>query len=380
MTERVALASAADYRPRTVEDAIDAVLEPLGGLERFVSAGQTVLLKPNMLAGKPPEQAVTTHPQIVREMILRVQRLGATALVGDSPGIGSPRQVARKCGLLEVIEETGATFAPFATSVRVGAEGGTFHNLELARDVLEADVVINLPKLKTHQMMGLTCAVKNLFGAVVGMRKPRLHLQAGSDKKFFALMLLELAAYIGPQLTLVDAVTAMEGDGPGSGDPVHVGALLASTSPVALDTVALELLGLDADTIWTQKVAVEKKFSGSLPDQIEILGETPQSLRPERFRPSKTTDVNFGLPPAILRPFKKAITAFPDPDMMLCEKCGLCVKHCPPQSMKIEDGTLQIDYQRCIRCFCCQELCPKGAILTRQGLLLRLHQFLHGGS
>ncbi|MFO7982439.1 MAG: DUF362 domain-containing protein [Desulfuromonadales bacterium] len=378
MSQRVALAAAADYLPQTIEDALDAVLDPLGGLEAFVAPGQQVLLKPNMLAGKPPENAVTTHPEIVRAMIRRVQALGATALVGDSPGVGSPRQVARKCGILDVIEETGATLAPFSESVKVSAASGTFHNLELARDILDADVIINLPKLKTHQMMGLTCAVKNLFGAVVGMRKPRLHLQAGSDKEFFALMLLDLAGHIAPQLTVVDAVTAMEGDGPGSGDPVHVGALLASDSVVALDTVAIDLLELNAADIWTQKVAQKKGVDGCRREQIEILGEALEGLRPEKFRPSKSTDVNFGLPPVLLRPFKNAITAFPDPDDTLCDACGLCVRHCPSQAMRIEKGILQIDYQRCIRCFCCQELCPKGALLTRQGLLLKLHQFLRG--
>lgn len=381
MNQRVALSAAADYGAQTIEDAVEAVLAPLGGLEEFVRPGQQVLLKPNMLAGKPPENAVTTHPQIVRTMIRRVQNLGATALVGDSPGVGSPRQVARKCGLLDVIEETGAIFAPFAESVKISAAGSsTFHNLELARDILDADVIINLPKLKTHQMMGLTCAVKNLFGAVVGMRKPRLHLQAGSDKEFFALMLLELAGHIAPQLTVVDAVTAMEGDGPGSGEPAHIGALLASDSVVALDTVAIELLGLSDSDVWTQKVARKKELPGCRLEQIEILGPPLKSLRPEKFRPSKSTDVNFGLPPVLLRPFKNAITAFPGPDEKLCDSCGLCVRHCPAEAMRIEKGTLQIDYQRCIRCFCCQELCPKGALLTRQGLLLRLHQFLRRGS
>ncbi|HKL48284.1 MAG TPA: 4Fe-4S binding protein, partial [Desulfuromonadales bacterium] len=123
-----------------------------------------------------------------------------------------------------------------------------------------------------------------------------------------------------------------------------------------------------------------KGLPGCRLEQIEILGPTLKSLRPEKFQPAKSTDVNFGLPPVLLRPFRNAITAFPDPDEKLCDACGLCVRHCPAEAMQIDKGTLQIDDQRCIRCFCCQELCPKGALLTRQGLLLRLHQFLRRSS
>jgi uncharacterized protein (DUF362 family)/Pyruvate/2-oxoacid:ferredoxin oxidoreductase delta subunit len=378
MKERVVLLAAADYARPQVEDAVERLLAPLGGMAAFVRPGQKVLLKPNMLAGKEPEKAVTTHPEIVRAVIRLAQQAGGIVAVGDSPGIGSPLQVAKRCGILPVIEETGAAFAPFAESVKIRPRGGTFHELEIARDLLEADVVINLPKLKTHQMMGLTAGVKNLFGAVVGIRKPRLHLQAGTDKEFFALMLLELAEQIRPALTLVDAITAMEGEGPGSGDPVHVGALLAGTSPLAIDTVATALVGLSPEAVWTQRVARQTGRAGCRLEQVEIVGDRLDELRVRGFRPARATDVNFGLPPLLKNVLKDSLTARPVPDLQLCKRCGLCVEACPPQVMKISDEELQINYQRCIRCFCCQELCPHGALLTRQGLLLRLADFLKG--
>jgi len=378
MTYRVSLGACSNYVREGVKNALADVLDPLGGITAFVQPGQKVLIKPNMLSGKSPDKAVTTHPEIVREVILLAQRAGGIVSVGDSPGIGAPRQVARSCGILDVIEETRASFAPFSESVKVRPGGSVFHEMEIARDVLDADVVINLPKLKTHQMMGLTCGVKNLFGAVVGMRKPRLHLQAGTDKSFFALMLLELAETIAPALTIVDAVTAMEGDGPGSGDPVHIGALIAGDSPLAVDTVATELVGMPPSAIWIQRVARESARAGSRLEEIQLFGVEPAALRPGRFRPAKSTDVNFGLPPFLKKPLKQALTARPEPDMSRCELCGLCARHCPPEVMTISDGRLHIDYERCIRCFCCQELCPKGALITRQGLLLRLSRFLRG--
>jgi len=374
---RVALEKLNDYQPAAVGAALETLLAPLGGMINFVKPGQKVLLKPNLLAGKPPEKAVTTHPEIVRAVILLVQQAGGIVSVGDSPGIGKPEAVAEKSGILQVIKETGARFAPFADSVKIRPRGGTFHELEVARDILEADVIINLPKLKTHQMMGMTCAVKNMFGAVVGLRKPRLHLQAGTDKEFFALMLLELCEQLAPALSIVDAVVGMEGEGPGSGDPVQIGALLAGSHAQAVDTVAAALIGLSAQQIWTQQLAIKTARPYCQLAQLELVGTPLEKLKISGFRPAKTTDVNFGLKGVLKKHLKHAVTARPVVDRSRCKLCNDCVTHCPPAVMKIEKQKLQIDYERCIRCFCCQELCPHGALTTRQGLLLRLHSFLH---
>ncbi len=378
MKSKVSLLSVADYERGRIEESLVRLLAPLGGMAAFVKPGQKVLLKPNLLSGKSPEKAVTTHPEVVRGVIRMVQQTGGIVSVGDSPGVGTAKQVAERCGIMRVIEETGATFATFNESVKVRPEGATFHELEIARDILDAEVIINLPKLKTHQMMGFTCAVKNLFGAVVGMRKPRLHLQAGTDKAFFALMLLELAEHIRPALHIVDSITAMEGDGPGSGDPVHVGALLAGADALAVDTAAAELVGLNPEQIWPQMIAQKTGRHGSRLDEVEIVGDALAALRPASFKASKVTDVNFGLPEFLRRPLRQSLTALPQIEHEKCIRCGLCVKHCPPEAMTIADDRLNIDYHRCIGCFCCQELCPKAAILTHQGLLLRLSRFLWG--
>lgn len=376
MREQVVISKVPDYEPTRLRETIKSQIDALGGIESFVKPGQTVLIKPNMLAGKPPEKAVTTHPEVVRAVIEEVLSAGARVIVGDSPGIGKSEQVVRKCGIMQVIEETGATFTPFTESVMLPSGTGVFQHLEIAREVLDADVIINLPKLKTHQMMGLTCGIKNMFGAVVGMRKIRLHLQAGTNKEFFALMLLELAEYLAPALTLVDGVTAMEGDGPGSGDPIHVGALLASRSMLAVDTVACDLLRLPPKSAWTQKVAMQSSRPHCRMDEIELFGDSIDSLRPVKFKPAKSTDVNFSLPGFLKKPLKKSLTARPEPDHELCIRCCECVKSCPPQAMVIKDEKLQIDFDRCIRCFCCQELCPYGALETKQGLLLRIAHIL----
>lgn len=377
MSSSVSLQALPDYDPARVQDALHLLLEPLGGISHFIKSGQKVLIKPNMLAGKNPQKAVTTHPEIVRQVILMAQCAGGIVSVGDSPGLGKPESVARKCGILDVIEETGALFAPFDKSVPINLRAGTFHHLEVAREALEADVIINLPKLKTHQMMGFTGAVKNLFGLVVGMRKVRLHLQAGTDKAFFALMLLELAERFHPALSIMDAVIGMEGDGPGNGDPVQLGALLASATPIALDTVATNMVSLPERRIWTQKVAREKGRQGLSIDEIVLHGVNLSALRTDNFRPAKNSDINFGLPAPVKNLLKNSLTAQPCVTSE-CKECGHCVTHCPPEAMTIDDRGVRIDYNRCIRCFCCQELCPHGAIITQQGTLLRLAEMIQG--
>ena len=377
MRPSVSLQALADYEPARVQDTLHLLIEPLGGITRYVKPGQNVLIKPNMLAGKSPEKAVTTHPEIVRQVILMAQSAGGNIIVGDSPGLGKPESVARKCGILDVVEETGAHFAPFEESVPITLDAGTFHHLEVAREALDADVIINLPKLKTHQMMGYTGAVKNLFGLVVGMRKVRLHLQAGTDKAFFALMLLELAERFPPALSIMDAVIGMEGNGPGNGDPVQLGALLASTSTIALDTVATTMVNLPEQRVWTQRVARESGRQGLSINDIDLHGAALAELQTTNFRPAKNSDINFGLPIPVKNLLKNAITAQPGITCD-CKRCGHCVTHCPPGAMSLDDHGVRIDYGRCIRCFCCQELCPYGAIITQQGVLLRLAEFIQG--
>ncbi len=373
---KVSLGQLSSYNDVDCLTAIRSLLQPLGGMGAFVKPGQKVLLKPNLLSGKTPDKAVTTHPEIVRAVVTLAQEAGGIVSIGDSPGIGSPESVARKSGILAVAEETGCPFAPFETAVTIRPVSGKFQQFEVAQELLDADVVINLPKLKTHQMMGLTCGVKNMFGAIVGLRKPRLHLQAGTDKAFFALMLLELCEALSPTLTIVDAVVGMEGEGPGSGAPVQIGALLAGSHPQAIDTVATELVGMKPHQVWTQQQAIETGRPYTDLKQLELYGAPLEKLRITNFKQAKMTDVNFGLKGALKHHLRHAVTARPVPDHSLCVRCNDCVTHCPPEAMKIENNRLIIDYDHCIRCFCCQELCPHGALMTKQGILLKLSHLL----
>lgn len=367
----VSLAKAPNYDRRRIKDALHLLLAPLGGMSAFVRPGERVLLKPNMLSAKAPEKAVTTHPEVLRGVIELVREAGGTALVGDSPGIGGTRKVAEKSGMLAVIEESGAELVEFTESVEV-AGTGLFKRLELARPYLTADRVINLPKLKTHEMMTMTCAVKNLFGAVVGHEKAAWHLKAGADRELFARMLLEIYLLRKPDLTIVDAVTAMEGDGPGSGDPVRVGLLLAGANAVAVDVIAAELAGIPKKLLYLERAALKLGIDGAERSSIATAGVPLEEARGAPLRLPHISDVQFGLPPFLKNRLRHYLTSRPCAIPEKCRLCGICVEACPPRAMEIRDGRLLFDYHRCIRCFCCRELCPDGALDVREGALLRI--------
>lgn len=367
----VAIEKVESYSRAEVRQGLMRLLSAFGGMGAFVKPGERVLLKPNMLYGKPPEAAVTTHPAVVAAVIELVREAGGTPVVGDSPGVGKLSRVAERSGILKVLEETGTELVEFSEPVEVTGEG-LFRRIELARPYLEADRVINLPKLKTHGMMTMTCAVKNLFGAVVGTDKAAWHLKAGEDRDLFARMLLEIYLLRKPDLNIVDAIVSMEGDGPGSGDPRPVGVLLAGGNPVSVDMVAGEILGIPARLLYVERVARKLGIPGSDRASVKTSGFPLEAARVQDFRLPPVSDVQWGLPRFLTRRIRDMFTAYPVPNPDKCGLCGICRDACPPGIMEIRDGSLRIDYQKCIRCFCCRELCPSHALGVREGRLLRI--------
>lgn len=367
----VAIEKAENYQPELVRASLLRLLEPLGGMAAFVRPGERVLLKPNMLSAKSPELAVTTHPEILRAVIELVQAAGGIVLVGDSPGIGSARAVARKSGMLAVIEASGAELVEFS-EVREVSGRGFFKRFEIAVPYLQAERIINLPKLKTHEMMTLTCGVKNLFGAVVGAAKPAWHLQAGEDRNLFARMLLELYQLRPPDLTIVDAIVAMEGAGPGSGDPCQVGLLLAGVNPLAVDLIAAEIAGIPKRLLYVEREAERLGLAGADRATVVTAGLSLEEAKVRPFLLPPVAEVHFGLPRFLQRHLRNQLTARPVVLADSCRLCEICLKACPPGAMTVRNGRIEVDYRHCIRCFCCRELCPEAALELRKGLLLRL--------
>lgn len=371
MNERISIGRVDGYEYGRLREAVEKLLEPLGGIGAFTGPGERVLLKPNMLAARPPEAAVTTHPALVRVMAELVRGTGARVMIGDSPGIDGFRRVAERTGIGRAALESGAELVPFDETVELQGNG-IFRRITLARAYWEADKVINLPKLKTHEMMTMTCAVKNLFGAVVGTEKAEWHLRAGTSRQQFARLLLDIYLLKKPTLNVVDAVVAMEGDGPGSGDPVLLNALIAGVNPVAVDVVAARLAGLPPDMLHIEREAERMGLAGVRGEELELVGISLEGFPRHRFRLPKGLDVQFGLPGFLKRGLRRHLTARPVVDRERCVLCGICRDACPPRVIRIQNSALSIDEGRCIRCWCCRELCPRDAMELRRGVLMKL--------
>lgn len=370
----VGLVDRRGYDEAAVEAAArEAVRVAFGpeALKAFKSA--TVLLKPNILLASAPERAATTHPAVVRAAIRIARDAGARrVLVGDSPGWQPTGMAAAKAGIAELARAEGAELADFSQGVEVELpEGSLIKRFELARPVVEAELLVNLPKLKTHGLMYYTGAVKNLFGCIPGLKKSAFHLRFPGRKEF-AAMLADLYLAVKPGVCLMDAVVGMEGPGPNNGRPREIGLIMASRSGFALDWVAAGLIGYAPRDIPYLAHAADDPRYGFDPAEIRTVGEDPQArvIRDfERVRVLKDNDIfKKHLPAWAHRLIKNLSVARPFFSAERCVRCSACVKICPARCLGLEPGARApaVDYGACIRCYCCHEVCPADAIELRR--------------
>jgi len=379
---RVVITRAFSYAPEVIEQALERSLQLVypEGLAQIVKPGAKVALKVNMLMGKGPERAITTHPELVRAVCKAVLACGAVPLIIDSPGgpytPAMLRSAYEKCGFAAVAKETGALLN-FGTAVKkVSRATGTLVNAaELLAPAVQADVLINLPKLKTHGLTVMTCAVKNMFGLIPGLSKIDYHMRMPEVRDFCGA-LVGIAELAQPELTIVDAIVAMEGEGPSSGQPKKLGYLLAGCNMHAVDMVAAELLGLRAEKVPTIAVAqaASPRLAPQRREDILVVGEPltahdivlPQAARNtnlfEKVLPKRVAT----LLARYLRPRLHFVRS-------KCTVCGVCVRACPPKALAARKGDVpELKDDWCIRCFCCQELCPEHAVAVERSLLGRI--------
>ena len=353
----VALQRCADYSPERVGEALGALLAGLGGLEPTVQ-GRRVLIKPNFLTARPADRAVCTHPQVIASLAEAALRAGAReVVVADSPAAVPASRVAEKLGLLSLLAPLGVSILDLRETTEVRLPQGRFPRLLLARQILDAQVVLNLAKMKTHGLCGMTMAVKNCFGAVLGLTKAEWHLRAGHDAGAFAALLVEICRVVAPAISIVDAIDSMDGNGPGAGRVRRTGFLAASTDPFVLDRVLAGICRVPAERVTTFGPDGDPDLSA-----VQYAGVPPESLTVADWELPSHVNPLFSR----LRFLRHFLVPMPRFSRKTCNLCGQCVKLCPKRALSLSIKRVELDDASCIRCFCCQELCPKGAITVHR--------------
>ena len=378
MTDRpcVTAAPCRDYDPARLRAALERVIAPQLAQYGPLS-GRKLLLKPNLLAWRRPDDPACVRPALLLECVKVFLDAGAKVSILENPAVQTAPAVIRAMGLASELEKLGVEVRSFAEFAPVEPRPEMrFRNFELAREYLDFDVVADLAKAKTHGMMTLTLCVKNLFGLVKGSERMAWHLNVGRDFACFADMLLDIYLAVRPQFNIVDAVVCMEGNGPGSGNPTERGWIFGGTDSLAVDSWLAPLLLGGGEELLLIRRARER---GLLPG-YEVVGEVPE-LAPLELPPPPGLLCEWGvmLPPGLKKQLRELLVARPVLQAEKCVGCGLCAKLCPPATLKIVDGKARFDYPNCIRCFCCQEHCPQGAITIRKGVLMGLMETMERG-
>ena len=359
---RVVVADCSSYSPGDMGSALAEVVEAMGGLSAFVKSGQTVLLKPNLFSAHPPEHAVTTHPELVRQVILLCAKAGAGRIwVGDSPvGAQDEKKLWSLTGMAAAVSGTTAELKSWHVRQAPITCGDDI--LAVPEWYKEVDVIISLPKLKAHCLTTVTCGLKNVYGIVSGPAKLQFHMKYPSPLTMSAF-LVRVFAELKPHLVIADAVTAMEGNGPAHGRPLSVGVLLASRDTVALDAVGCMALRISPSTVPMIRLAAESNLGVMDESLIDCMGSGLSRLHAARMKPSLSRFLRY-IPEPLFWASTMLWQLRPKIIVKQCIKCGNCVANCPKKTIHEYErtGYPRIDQKSCIACFCCMESCPQGAI------------------
>ncbi len=387
--ERVAIEKCSSYDYAEIKTAVDKALDDIGGLY-FVKSGMTIGIKANLVSAMAPEKSATTHPMILRRLCERLLELGASVVIGDSPGgLYTPpflKNVYRTCGLEDMVKELD----PSGEKVRLNDDysicSGEFLNAVSLKTFIftgwlnKVDAIINVSKLKTHAMMGMSCAVKNMFGTIPGATKPEYHMRFPNEQAF-ANVMVDLNEFFKPVLYVVDAIDGMEGNGPTAGEKRHIGAILASRKPYALDMVCADLIGMGYSDVPTLVAAGERGLGPKNVSEVEITGCAVSDVKVSDFkRATIHQSITFegkGIKGAIASfGIKLVYNTKPMVRASECIGCKKCYETCPAKAITMVDSGKnkipQIDRSKCIKCFCCQEFCPKGAMKVHYNILGKL--------
>lgn len=374
MSDIVSVLKCDSYDYELVKDIIKKSFDNLGGIDKFIKPSDKVLLKLNLLMKKHPDDAVTTHSVFAHALAEVVMEAGGIVTIADSPGglynEAILRSVYKGCQIDTVCEKTGAKLN-FDTSFETisFSEGKTVKSFPIIKPVLDADVVITVPKLKTHMMTFYSGAVKNMFGAIPGVYKAEYHFSL-PNREDFCSMLLDLCALTKPTLAIMDAIDGMEGEGPSSGIKRHFGAVLASASPYALDLAATALVGITPGEAATVNESVKRGLCPDSYKKLTLVGDNFEDMKIDDLIKPQIGTTNFldkkFIPKKLANLVNSFLAPFPSFNKDICIGCGECMRRCPAKAIEIKDSFPVLSKKKCIHCFCCQELCPKKAITSKR--------------
>ena len=380
MKPDVNIVPCADYSEGATRTALEQLLAPLGGLD-WVNPGMKIAIKVNLVTSAKPEEAATTHPVLLYSLVRMLAERGADVVVGDSPGglfnAAFVGRVYAATGMKAVEQAGGRLNQNFGECTVKFPEGKVCREFCHTAYLAEADAIIDFCKLKTHGMMAMTCGAKNMFGSIPGAMKPEYHFRY-PDPRDFARMIVDLDEYFKPRLTIVDAVECMEGNGPTSGTPRHMGALVAGENPHKVDLVCAGLIGLKREEVPTLEAALERGLIPASAEELTVEGD-PAAFALSDFQRIETSNSHLfrGDGTSLYRKIKgavmeKLLAQRPQVESAKCVGCGVCGKICPAKAIAMKGGRPHIDRKKCIRCFCCQEFCPESAMKVHRTFIAKL--------
>ncbi len=382
MDNTVSIVCCPDYNEENVRHALTEVLLPLGGLY-WVKQGMKIAIKANLVSFLPPARAATTHPALLCELTRMLTERGAEVIIGDSPGglynAAYLAKVYSATGMKETVKHGAKLNDDYSSREASFPDAKVAKSFTYTGYLDNADAIINFCKLKSHGMMGMSCAVKNMFGVIPGTIKPEYHFRY-PDYLDFADMIIDLNQYFAPKLRLCicDAVVGMEGNGPTAGEPRQIGALLASASPYHLDLVAADIIGLKKENVPLLEAAHRRGLAPTGVEEVNIVGDHRTFFIEDFKRILTHTSIEFkdGFGGSGSRLLGKLAASLlrskPYAVKKECVGCGICADICPAKALTVKNGLAVIDRQKCIRCFCCQEFCPKGAMKVKRTLVAHL--------
>lgn len=346
-----------------------------------VFKNKTVFIKPNLLTRRNPDQAVTTHPVLVKEVSLYFKEKGAKVIIGDSPGgpnsMSWLKSVYKATGMIWAAKESGAELnydlTPCKQSINIKNSN---KELQVLKAVVDSDYLINMPKCKTHGLTVFTGGPKNLYGCIPGLIKAKYHLELAELENFCGLI-ITLNELLKPNLTIMDAIIGMEGEGPSSGIPKYLGYIIGSKNPYLVDITAAKMIGLDPLEIPVLKIAHERGIFSLTDDSVVHVSHTIKEVVHFKI-PLATKYADFSdrfakrVPSNLLgRIYKwlKPVLVFSEEK---CTSCKICIESCPASALKMYNKKPKVNIKKCIYCYCCQELCPKSAVSVKKPLLARL--------